>query len=333
MFEKFVNINSTQATIVENDYISLTCTRYNNGVNTNEGMSTWFYMFNVKENRVNIIGDKVNYDSQYPVGAYDLTSNSLYYSGKDLSGRHADELLSLNLETGHINQLTNEFFAINYIQPHLNKIYLVAVKKNTRFLKLSYYDIQKQKLLHSKDEKNDKDLCVQYFLLNNYTNKIYTSSYSYKEQESNRDYANEHQTHFEPGLYRIMEYNYALNEPKEIYREENKYIKLLGFISQDRLIFRTTEGFYGKSPEFYEINIVTKEKKKFDLTMFKSVSNIFYHKETNKILVLGTPTSIDSQNARVGRGLYELNLQDKTTKDVLVGSEIAFINNAFLVSY
>lgn len=81
----------------------------------------------------NIGVSKMEYNAQYPLTAYDKKNNKVYYSSRI---DDADNLFELDLKTGGTKQLTDSLFAINYIIPVDNELYLVAVENGVRAMGL-----------------------------------------------------------------------------------------------------------------------------------------------------------------------------------------------------
>ena len=113
------NKNIDKITEAESYYISFT-------VNKNENNSLKMYIntYDMENGQIEC-KNKIPYTAQYPLGVYDKKNNQVYYSSK-VHDKY-DELFVKDLNTNKKKQLTNSFFAINYIFPINNKLYIRCV--------------------------------------------------------------------------------------------------------------------------------------------------------------------------------------------------------------
>lgn len=91
---------------------------------TSAALKTKVFAFNIDDEEVNLVG-QFAYNAQYPLGVYSRENNKMYYSAKSANG-HGDQLWEYDLETEKRTQLTDNIYAINYIVPVDDSIYLVA---------------------------------------------------------------------------------------------------------------------------------------------------------------------------------------------------------------
>lgn len=93
----------------------------------------------------------IPYTSQYPLTVYSYSENALYYTHRR-EGEGDDEIYRKDLTTGETECLTDTLFAVNYIFPFKDKVYIAAVEKGTRTIGLFKYQNGKlQRLLEDKD--------------------------------------------------------------------------------------------------------------------------------------------------------------------------------------
>jgi len=91
---------------------------------TSASLKTKVFEFNIDDEVVNLEG-QFAYNAQYPLGVYSRENNKMYYSAKAENG-HGDQLWEYDVETEKRTQLTDGVYAINYIVPVDDSIYLVA---------------------------------------------------------------------------------------------------------------------------------------------------------------------------------------------------------------
>ena len=126
-------------------YISFTVTREEGDI-----LNTYNYIYDFENEKVELKG-KIQYTSQYPLTAYSYSENALYYTHRR-DGEGDDEIYRKNLTTGQTECLTDTLFAVNYIFPFEDKVYIAAVEKGTRAVGLFKYENGTlQRLLDNKD--------------------------------------------------------------------------------------------------------------------------------------------------------------------------------------
>lgn len=123
---------------------------------------------------------KIKYESQYPLAVYSNHDEAIYFSQSDLNGN--DQLHRLNLTNLESECLTDTLFAINYIIPLKNKVYIAAVEKGTRAVGLfEYKDNKLTRLLP------DKDAFVWKINYNPKLNVLVFNTYSQEELDRNME--------------------------------------------------------------------------------------------------------------------------------------------------
>ncbi|WP_277489172.1 MULTISPECIES: DPP IV N-terminal domain-containing protein [unclassified Breznakia] len=182
-------------------YISFTLTKEEN----NELISEVYYIDLQTEEVKKIV--EVPYTSQYPLTAYSKRENVVYYTAKDETG-NADQVYKYDLEKQEITQLTDSFFAINYIIPTDTKIFIGGIPLNANHFSVRpfVYDIDTKRL---KDLTWDEDLNFSFINYDPVNNDYIASAYSSTDEKlriSNQDIKP-----YEPGtnyLYRFNESNH-----------------------------------------------------------------------------------------------------------------------------
>lgn len=128
---------------VNHDYISFTETR-----EEKNALNMDINIYDLETGQVDR-KDRIPYTTQYPLGVYDKKNKKLYYSS-NVQGN--DELFVKDEDTKKVKQLTHSFFAINYIFPIDDKLYIAAVKRKERAVGLfSYEDGKLHRIIKDKD--------------------------------------------------------------------------------------------------------------------------------------------------------------------------------------
>ena len=113
---------------------------------TSGSLKTKVFEFNIDDEVVNLVG-QFAYNAQYPLGVYSRENNKMYYSAKADDG-HGDQLWEYDVETEKRTQLTDGIYAINYIVPVGDSIYLVAWCYDNEYRAINFYryDIESKTL-------------------------------------------------------------------------------------------------------------------------------------------------------------------------------------------
>lgn len=143
----------------------------------------------------------IPYESQYPLAVYDKNADKVYYSSetKDKAGSKAgDQLFEYDINTHKVKQLTTDLYAINYIIPTSDAIYLAARPIDSR--------VEQPYIIHKGNDKVikltwDPDLYVWNMNIDPQTDTVVLSGYSSKERDE--EIANQENKPFEYGINSI----------------------------------------------------------------------------------------------------------------------------------
>lgn len=131
-------------------YLSITCAREDEDAHTESGIIIENYCYDLASGKIDMVEVSVDYTSQYPLFVYDKRKNVAYYSEQTMNdGIYGDQLFSLDLNTNETRQLTDNLFAINYIIPADERVYLAAVTKSQREIHAMYYSLTDDILVES----------------------------------------------------------------------------------------------------------------------------------------------------------------------------------------
>lgn len=190
-------------------YISYTVT----AVNDDESLEMTTFAYDLDDDS-NIGVSKMEYNAQYPLTAYDKKNNKVYYSSRI---DDADNLFELDLKTGNTKQLTDSLFAINYIIPVDNELYLVAVENGERAMGLF-------KFVNNKLERifDDVDAFVWKVNYNPDLQTLVFNTYSQSELDKNMEEPDDGTPR--QGKNTIWTLNTANNEFKKVATTKPGYI-------------------------------------------------------------------------------------------------------------
>lgn len=104
----------------QDTYISFTLTFEEDGQLLSE-----VYYFNLEDEEVHQVA-VVPYTSQYPLTVYEKKTDLVYYTAR-IESEHKDEVYAYSPSTKKTKQLTDSVFAISYIIPYGDHIFLAAV--------------------------------------------------------------------------------------------------------------------------------------------------------------------------------------------------------------
>lgn len=122
--------------------ISMTITYFDK---QNDSFQSDIVLLDTKDNSTKTI-TRIPYTSQYPLAYYSKKNNIVYYTACAKDG-HGDEVLSYNCNTKKTSQLTNNFFAINYLFVTENGLFINAVLRgDSEIVQPFFYDFQSKKI-------------------------------------------------------------------------------------------------------------------------------------------------------------------------------------------
>ena len=133
-----------------NYYLSITLSMEDEKSDTESGIIIANYIYDLKSDNIEKVETVIDYSSQYPLAVYNKYSNTIYYSERVYNeNKYGDQLFSFNITTNEKEQLTDNLFAINYIIPTTNGIYIAAVKIGMNEIQVMYYSLNDKKLVES----------------------------------------------------------------------------------------------------------------------------------------------------------------------------------------
>ena len=170
-------VDISEPELINNDYITFTLT-----IDVNNELLSEIYQFNLSDEKVIKIAE-IPYTSQYPLTVYNKKNDIVYYTAKDNSGNF-DQIFSYNVKTKKITQLTDSFYAINYIIPFDSQIFIAGASKNKDNIVVTpyIYDLENNEL---KDIGWDNDFNISLVNFNPDSNEFIVSGYSLSKNLEN----------------------------------------------------------------------------------------------------------------------------------------------------
>lgn len=149
-------------------YISFTVT-----VEENKKLHSEVYYFDLSNEEVEKVA-VLPYTSQYPLTVYDKKTNKVFYTSR-IEEEHKDEVFEYAVDTKETKQITDDFFAINYIIPYLNKLLIAAVPLGDGVIHPYEYDRETTKI---SDLTWDSDIHISSLNINPDQNEFLAAGYS-----------------------------------------------------------------------------------------------------------------------------------------------------------
>ena len=295
---------------LNNDYISITCTTYDQ-LNT-ENMTTTIYQYIPKTGKTTEVFS-FPYTSQYPLGVFDSHSNTVYYTKRD--NLNHDQIFSFNLKTKESTQLTNNLRAVNQIVPTKDKIFFVA--SINRVLRLGAIDKNSGTVSYWGDE----DTNVETITINPSTEKIYVSFFSYKEDREaiENQFVSDEYSYSVP-LFSISETDYSFMNTNLI-MSGHAWIRLLMIDPTNNNLIAIYDKEYNSEEDSMAVSINTTsyEIKEFILPPERmQVDGGCFSTDGNGVYVLSV---INDE-----RGIYYFDFTAKEYIPIFI-SENGFVNN------
>lgn len=203
-------------------YISFTLTRQED-----EGLKSYTYTYDLKEEKLTK-RVQLDYYAQYPLAVYSAFDDSVYYSYRDDEG--CDQLWKIDLKSKKKECLTTSIFAINYIIPIKDKLYIAAVKSKERAIGLFEYSHKKL----TRISKN-KDDFVWRVRVNPDIDKIAYNTYSQSELDKNMEEGDGSGDGIGINTIHVLDLN--TNQVKTAGKAPKGYITDLGIDSNENIYY------------------------------------------------------------------------------------------------
>lgn len=234
---------------VKDMYISFTVTQSTEEKNQFE-MNT--YCINLTDNKKEKVS-VIPYTSQYPLTLYRKEENKVYYTAIAKDGK-GDEVYVYDCSTGKKRKLTKNLFAVNYLFPIKDGIFIGAAGKGSATTVRPY-------IYHTKSGKMedltwDKDFFISCAGYDPFSRKVYMAGYSEKKAMSVADEANN-------GITNSI---YELNEGKIKKIKEEKDCYMQAITAHSDLIYKSGNQLFDSKDSIYKYSFKSKNKEQIKVS-------------------------------------------------------------------
>lgn len=301
-------------------YLSITTSGYDKKGN----LMVNIYKYSISKKRLKRRFSK-KYTSQYPLGVYSQSKNTVYYTAEYEDGS-GDQLYAYNLDTKKSKKLTNSLTAINQIIPVDNKVYMIGVEKGQRSLKPYYYNLETEKFnkIKANGDLNFDNMVYDVFHHNIYLSADYQSEEDKALEEAN---AGKGSKYIAPNTYI---YSLKDNSLQRIYSTNRKLVYRMLPEKNGDLCFTECESIPAWNPEYFTYTLDMKTNKKkpaIDIDGIMDVTQFAYYTSAHQIVFLGSKSD-DSKHSHRGIYLYDV---DSGSIELLFETEDEYINNFVLL--
>lgn len=310
----------------DSPYLSISYTTYDDKEGPQGGMTTNIVLYDIKNEEIKNI-EGVDYTSQYPLGIYCRADNKIYYSAEN-SETKGDDLFSLDLKTKEVERLTDDLFAINYIIPRKDDILLVAVKRETRGLRVISYNKLTKKVDYENLQDDDTSTWAIGINIDN-SQEFYTSTFSEAQGYNNAEKAStgEADRYYYPDntVYKYLK-NYKNKEKIDFF--EKQKVDAISATNKNILFTLISQLDDPKKDKTIIMDKNTKKKEEIKVENYH-IGATALAPDNKTIFFIGYPY-YDSG----GRGVYQYDIETKQVKQIFVQEDgVGFVNNFILLNY
>ena len=292
---------------------------------TPESTALKIHTVNPKDGTAEEVGKVIPHGAQYPLAVYEK-NYSVRICTDDSYG---DQLFCYDVASEKTTQLTQDIYAVNYILPAGDFVYMLGAMMDTHYLTILKYDIK------------TKELCVfdtegkwnfQLLVYSAYNDKFYAYACLVEEEDAIYEAVNssEEDEKLIPPDYRIFEVGDDFYNPKEILHTDRKIIRRMTPTSDSEL-FVTLAGLLPVDDPEYESYYLTigsealRDAPNIDSELY--VSEFAYSVPgINKLYFIATELEKDT------RGLYSYDLDSGEYQQIYAKENLDnYINGVFLL--
>jgi hypothetical protein len=304
-------------------YLSISYTAYDDGLGPENGMTSSLLCYDINSKELTNVY-QFSYTSQYPLGCLDMGNNDAYFTAESKTRENCDELFVCNLQTNEVRQLTDTFFAINYVLPSKNDIFIAAVKRKTLAIRPVMFDKRRDTLVYGNLE--DDDTCIEFMSLSaNGNGDIYASTYS----NASRYEASERQN--ELGYWPIPDYSVVkftggdLAHPETIFVAQSHMVMSVSSNAQF-ILTKEIDDFSANTYKAYIYDIKNGVKTEIELVGAQTFGTLLLAPDGNGAYFIGTLKSDSEQ-----RGVYFYDFSTELISTIALQETEGFINNMALI--
>lgn len=305
-------------------YLSVLVTSYE----TNETMIMNVNCLDVANKLVEEVAD-IKYTSQYPLSVYDKKHDIVYYSARvDDNNTKGDQLFSYDIQRKKTEQLTTDIYAINYIYPVNDAVYLIVAMKGTHHLTLAKYEIGTKKLLVYDSLGKWNFELMTYDV---HSGKIFATACLTEEQNKALDDANKTGAKYIAPNYTLFEFTDDFYNPVILMQTDKKLIRRMASRPDGKMFITLADSIPEWDPDYCSYILDTNTKKltqAFNIDEVMFVSEFFYYLDDDRnVYFIG----VDKDDDKSIRGLYRFNL-DNHQLELIMPTDEGFMNSCFVFS-
>ena len=299
-----------------------------NSYETNETMIMNVNCLDVTNKNVENVAD-IKYTSQYPLSVYDKKHDIVYYAAcVDDNDTKGDQLFSYDIQKKATTQLTTDIYAINYIYPVDDGVYLIVAMKGTHHLTLAKYEFSTKKLLvyDTLGKWNFELMTYDVF-----SGRIFAAACLAEEQNKALDDANEAGAKYIAPNYTVFEFTDDFYNPVIVMETERKLIRRMASRPDGKMFITLADSIPEWDPDYFSYILDTDTKEltptyNIDEVMFVS-EFLYYLSDDSNVYFIG----VDEDNDKSIRGLYSFNL-DNHRLELIMSTDKGFMNSCFVFS-
>lgn len=308
----------------EGMYLSVLVTSYD----TNETMIMSVNCLDVANKSVESVAE-INYTSQYPLSVYDKKHNVVYYSARvEDDNTKGDQLFLYDIQNKSTTQLTTDIYAINYIYPVDDAVYLIVVMNGTHHITLAKYMVDTKELLVYDTEGKWNFELMTYDVFNG---RIFATACLTEERNKALDEANEAGVKYIAPDYTLFEFTDDFYNPVKIMQTDRKLIRRMASRPDGKMFITLADSIPVWDPDYfsYILDVDTKElTPTFNIDKVMFVTEFLYYMEDNtNVYFIG----VDKDGDDPVRGLYRFNL-DTREMELILSADTGFMNSCFVFS-
>lgn len=291
-------------------YVSMTVTR---SAGEEEFVSDVIEL-DVSDNSAQTIAT-VPYTSQYPLTCYSPSDNMIYYTAC-ADDDHGDEVFCYDCKSGKSTQLTDDFFAINYLFRVEDGLFIAAVRRGDHTCVQPF-------LYHISDEKLEALSWDDDFYVNcagNDQSNIFIAGYSEKKANEVFDDGDI------PGIDNYI-YKYDISNMKKtkIIEKPNCYID--DVVAKDnRLFYRSKDKIFNSKHTNYIYDLQTGKEEEIDIADKEGIDSVVGLYNAEVYYIVKEYQGVDSLSK-----LKKVNLDTGETTTLYETKLKECINNAQIV--
>jgi len=300
IYNKTIETNNQKA---PKEYLHIVTTKYNNGENDDDGVSTVLYLYSVEDKKI-LSSTELSEVALYPVAFQDLKNEKIYFSGSD--NRLYDNLYEYDLKTGAKKQLTNDKILFNDMFMVNGNLYVTAAPEYKTVTQPAVFDFKTNQFKYYNED--DDDTWFHSFSYNYTTGKLLCLTTSDSEMRSQRV---TEVTHIRPKKIFLMDLDFK--NPQYVFETEDFEIRLTRQLNENRILMATDPFMGASEPRTLKILYIDSQKvEDFKIPGIKEVYSFYPRYNGKGLFILGR----DEEN---NFGLYYYDMINNNLNNIFEG--------------